>query len=55
MADSVFAYYLTKGTSTMKKLIALLLVAFSASAVYAADDCAARAAERSWPGLPRTA
>ena len=38
----------------MKKLIALLLVAFSANAVYAADDCAARAAEKKLAGAAKT-
>jgi len=37
----------------MKKLIALLLVAFSANAVYAADDCAARAAEKKLAGAAK--
>ena len=37
----------------MKKLIALLLVAFSTSAVYAADDCAARAAEKKLAGAAK--
>jgi hypothetical protein len=37
----------------MKKLIALLLVAFSASAVYAADDCAVRAAEKKLAGAAK--
>lgn len=37
----------------MKKLIALLLIAFSANAVYAADDCAARAAEKKLAGAAK--
>lgn len=37
----------------MKKLIALLLVAFSTGAVYAADDCAARAAEKKLAGAAK--
>ncbi|UCV28477.1 hypothetical protein [Ferribacterium limneticum] len=37
----------------MKKLIALLLVTFSATAVYAADDCAARAAEKKLAGAAK--
>lgn len=37
----------------MKKLIVLLLVAFSANAVYAADDCAARAAEKKLAGAAK--
>ena len=37
----------------MKKLIALLLVAFSANAVYAADDCAVRAAEKKLAGAAK--
>ena len=30
----------------MNKLISLLLVSFAATSVYAADDCASRAAEK---------
>lgn len=37
----------------MKQLIGLLLVAFSATAVYAADDCAARAAEKKLAGAAK--
>lgn len=37
----------------MKKLIALLLVAFAATAVHAADDCAARAAEKKLAGAAK--
>lgn len=37
----------------MKKLIALLLVAFSTGAVYAADDCAARTAEKKLAGAAK--
>lgn len=37
----------------MKKLIALLCIAFSANAVYAADDCAARAAEKKLAGAAK--
>ncbi len=37
----------------MKKLIGLLLVAFAASTVYAADDCAARAAEKKLAGAAK--
>lgn len=37
----------------MKKLISLLLVAFAASSVYAADDCASRAAEKKLAGAAK--
>lgn len=37
----------------MKKIIALLLVAFSASAVHAAGDCASRAAEKKLAGAAK--
>ena len=37
----------------MKKLIGLLLVAFAATAVQAADDCAARAAEKKLAGAAK--
>ncbi len=37
----------------MKKLIGLLLVAFSVTSVYAADDCAARAAEKKLAGAAK--
>lgn len=37
----------------MKKLIALFAVAFAASSVYAADDCAARAAEKKLAGAAK--
>lgn len=37
----------------MKKFIALLAVAFSATAVHAADDCAARAAEKKLAGAAK--
>ncbi|MFZ2268182.1 MAG: hypothetical protein WAV95_11460 [Azonexus sp.] len=37
----------------MKKLICLLAIAFSASSVYAADDCAARAAEKKLAGAAK--
>lgn len=37
----------------MKKLIALLIVAFGATSVYAADDCAARAAEKKLAGAAK--
>ncbi len=37
----------------MKKLIGLMLVAFAASNVYAADDCAARAAEKKLAGAAK--
>ena len=37
----------------MKKLLALLLVAFAANAVHAADDCAARAAEKKLAGAAK--
>ena len=37
----------------MKKLIALLAVAMAASSVYAADDCAARAAEKKLAGAAK--
>ena len=37
----------------MKKLIGLLLVAFSATATYAADDCATRAAEKKLAGAAK--
>jgi hypothetical protein len=42
-----------QGDHSMKKLIALLLVTFSATAVYAADDCAARAAEKKLAGAAK--
>lgn len=38
----------------MKKLIALFAVAMAASSVYAADDCAARAAEKKLAGAAKT-
>ncbi|KXB29662.1 hypothetical protein AT959_17165 [Dechloromonas denitrificans] len=38
----------------MIKLIALLAVVMSASSVYAADDCAARAAEKKLAGAAKT-
>ena len=38
----------------MKKLISLVLVAFAASTAYAADDCAARAAEKKLAGAAKT-
>ena len=37
----------------MKKLIGFLLVAFSVTSVYAADDCAARAAEKKLAGAAK--
>jgi len=37
----------------MKKLISLLLVAFATTSVYAADDCAARAAEKKLAGAAK--
>ncbi|RIX48256.1 MAG: hypothetical protein D3M94_05030 [Rhodocyclales bacterium GT-UBC] len=37
----------------MKKLIALIAVACAASSVYAADDCAARAAEKKLAGAAK--
>ncbi len=37
----------------MKNLIGLLLVAFTAGSVYAADDCAARAAEKKLAGAAK--
>lgn len=37
----------------MKKLISLLLVSFAATAVHAADDCAARAAEKKLAGAAK--
>lgn len=37
----------------MKKLIALLAVAMAASSVYAADDCASRAAEKKLAGAAK--
>ena len=38
----------------MKKLISLVLVAFAATSAYAADDCAARAAEKKLAGAAKT-
>ena len=38
----------------MKKLISLVLVAFAATTAYAADDCAARAAEKKLAGAAKT-
>lgn len=38
----------------MKKLIGLLIVAFAATSAYAADDCAAKAAEKNWLALLKT-
>ena len=52
MADSDSAFN-HQGDHAMKKLIALLLVALSTSAVYAADDCAARAAEKKLAGAAK--
>ena len=37
----------------MKKLIALIAVAMAASSVYAADDCASRAAEKKLAGAAK--
>jgi hypothetical protein len=37
----------------MKKLIGLLIVAFAASTAYAADDCAAKAAEKKLAGAAK--
>jgi len=37
----------------MKKLIALLIVAFAASTAYAADDCAAKATEKKLAGAAK--
>lgn len=37
----------------MKNLIALLIVAFGATAAHAADDCAARAAEKKLAGAAK--
>jgi hypothetical protein len=37
----------------MKKLIGLLLVAFTATTAFAADDCAAKAAERKLAGAAK--
>jgi len=37
----------------MKKLISLLAIAFAASSVYAADDCATRAAEKKLAGAAK--
>ena len=37
----------------MKKLISLVLVAFAATTAYAADDCAARAAEKKLAGAAK--
>ncbi|PKO26481.1 MAG: hypothetical protein CVU32_03600 [Betaproteobacteria bacterium HGW-Betaproteobacteria-5] len=37
----------------MKKLIGLLIVAFTATTAYAADDCAARAAEKKLAGAAK--
>lgn len=38
----------------MKKLIALFAIACATSSVYAADDCAARAAEKKLAGAAKT-
>jgi len=38
----------------MKKLISLLLVSFATTSVYAADDCAARAAEKKLAGAAKS-
>lgn len=38
----------------MKKLIAALLTTFAVTAVYAADDCAAKAAEKKLAGAAKT-
>ena len=37
----------------MKKLIGLLIVAFAATTAYAADDCAAKAAEKKLAGAAK--
>ena len=37
----------------MKKLIGLLIVAFAATSAYAADDCAAKAAEKKLAGAAK--
>ncbi len=37
----------------MKKLISMILVAFAATTAYAADDCAARAAEKKLAGAAK--
>lgn len=37
----------------MKKLVGLLLIAFAATAAHAADDCAARAAEKKLAGAAK--
>lgn len=37
----------------MNKLVALLIVAFSATAVHAAEDCASRAAEKKLAGAAK--
>jgi len=37
----------------MKKLISLLAIALAASSVYAADDCASRAAEKKLAGAAK--
>ena len=37
----------------MKSLIAVMLAAFAATSVYAADDCAARAAEKKLAGAAK--
>lgn len=37
----------------MKKLLALVAICFAASSVYAADDCAARAAEKKLAGAAK--
>lgn len=37
----------------MNKLISLLLISFAATSVYAADDCASRAAEKKLAGAAK--
>ncbi len=38
----------------MKKLLAILVATFAATSVYAADDCAAKAAEKKLAGAAKT-
>lgn len=38
----------------MKKLLAVLVAAFAVTSVYAADDCAAKAAEKKLAGAAKT-
>ena len=44
---------LLKGSLLMKSLIAILIAAFATTSVFAADDCAARAAEKKLAGAAK--